>query len=225
MAVSQIQPRTISSTFIDFLLCHLGLTLSQRNVNELGIFGLGEGVELSIRVDTRGEDEDDRGVFVGICIDTVEGRVGRMYEVLISILVHNEVDKSRHNSISSDDLCDDQFPQTVAFLVPLSGKGFLLWVGRHIPLLPFFGIVDESSDDVREIGQLLQITNGVPVVRLNPFIGVHGLVLPVSSEVVSSLQEEIVLFLVDFFQSDCHHESQKQFVLLEETSTCVSINA
>lgn len=225
MAVCQIQPRTISSTFIDLLFCHLGLTLSQRNVNELGVFGLGEGVELGIGVDTRGEDEDDGGVFVGICIYTVEGRVGRMDKVFISILVHNEVDKGRHNSVSSDDLCDYHLPQTVALLVPLSRKGLLLWVGRHVPLLPFFCIVDESSDDVREIGQLLQIANCVPVVRLNPLIRVHGLVLPVSSEVVSSFEEEIVLFLVNFLQSDCHHESQKQFILFEQTSTGVSINA
>ena len=138
-----------------------------------------------------------------------------MDKVFISILVHNEVDQGRHNSVSSDDLCDDQLPQTVTLLIPLSRKGFLLWVGRHVPFLPFFGIVDESSDDVGKISQLLKIANGVPVVRLDPFIGVHRLVLPVSSKVVSSLQEEIILFLVNFLQPDCHHESQKQFVLLK----------
>ena len=57
--------------------------------------------------------------------------------------------------------------------------------------------MDEGSDDVGEVGQLLEVANGIPVGRFDPLIGIHGLVLPVDSEVIASFEEEVVLLLVD----------------------------
>ena len=105
-----------------------------------------------IWIHTRGENEDNRSIFVRVGIDTLEGWVGRMNEVLVTIFVNYKVDKGRNDSISSDDLSDDKFSQAVAFLVPLTRKGFLLGVGRHIPLFPLFSVMNEGSNHVREVG-------------------------------------------------------------------------
>jgi hypothetical protein len=84
--------------------------------------------------------------------------------------------------------------------------------------------VDESSDYVGEVGQFLEIADSVPIRRLDPVVRVHRLILAVYADILSSLQEEVVLLSIDFLQSDGHHEPQQQFVLFEEPSARVSVD-
>ena len=57
--------------------------------------------------------------------------------------------------------------------------------------------MDEGSNDVGEVAELLKITNGVPVGRLDPLIGVHRLTLPVNSQIIASFEEEVILLFVN----------------------------
>jgi hypothetical protein len=42
---------------------------------------------------------------------------------------------------------------------------------------------------------------------------------------VATSQEEVVLFFVDLFELDCHHQAQQQFVFFEEASAGVSVSS
>lgn len=158
-------------------------------------------------VHSRREDEHYRSILVGVSIDALEGRVRRMDEGLVAILVDDKVNECWDHSIPPDDLGDDQLAKTIAFFVPLARQGLLLGIGRHVPLLPLLGVVDESPDYVGEVGQFLKIADGVPAGRVDPLVGIHGLSLAINAEILSSLEEEVVLLHIDFFQPDRHHKS------------------
>lgn len=85
--------------------------------------------------------------------------------------------------------------------------------------------MDEGADDVGEVRQFLEVADCVPVHRFDPLIRVHRLILPINAQIFASLQEEVVLFGVDFFQPDCHHETEQQFVLLKEPPAGISVDA
>lgn len=84
--------------------------------------------------------------------------------------------------------------------------------------------MDKCTNYVGEVGQSLQITYRVPVGCLNPIVGVGRLGLSIKGRVSRSLEEEVVLFKVNLFKSDCHHESEQKLILLEESSAGVSVN-
>lgn len=207
MAVRQIEPRSVARTFVYFLLGDLGLPLTQRHIHQQHLLALGKGSQLSIWVHSRREDEHYRSILVGVSIDALEGRVRRMDEGLVAILVDDKVNECWDHSIPPDDLGDDQLAKTIAFFVPLARQGLLLGIGRHVPLLPLLGVVDESPDYVGEVGQFLKIADGVPAGRVDPLVGIHGLSLAINAEILSSLEEEVVLLHIDFFQPDRHHKS------------------
>jgi hypothetical protein len=102
-----------------------------------------------------------------------------MDEGLIAVLINNKVDYSWKHSIPSDDLGDDELAHAVTLLVPLSGKRFLLGIGRHIPFLPLFGIVDKGPDNIGEIWQFFKVTDGVPVRWLYPVVWIDWLCLSI----------------------------------------------
>jgi hypothetical protein len=129
-------------------------------------------------------------------------------EVFVAVFVDDEANEGRDDPVFADDLGDDELAEAVAFFVPLSWQGLLLGVGRHVPLLPLLGVVDEGSDDVKEVWQLVEIADGVPVRGFDPLVGVNGLVFPIDGDVLAAFEEEVVLLPVHFLESDCHHEAK-----------------
>lgn len=146
-----------------------------------------------------------------------------MHERLISIFIYDEVDDCRQYSVSTNDFSDDEFAHTVAFLVPLSRKRFFFGISWHVPLFPLFGIVNESSYYVGEIGKFFEIADSVPVTGLYPIVRIHWLSFTIDVDFFTAFKEVTVLFLIDFFQAHCHHETQQELILFEEPSAGVAV--
>lgn len=137
-----------------------------------------------------------------------------MHKVFITVFINNEVYHSRKHSISSDNFSDNQFPETVTFFVPLSWQRFFFRSCSHIPFLPLLGVMNESSNNVGEVWQLLEIANCIPIRRFNPIVGIERLVLAINDFSTTS-EKEVVLFLINLFESNSHHETKKKFVFLK----------
>ena len=168
MAVLKQNPATLGFGFINHTLCFLVLTLSERDhvCSLQHVFLLSELLEVSYRIRTRAEYEDQRSDLSRVLVTSSDVECWWVNEFL-SDLLYNVILDSKSYLVRSDSFEHDHLLEGVKSAVPLSWQRFILGLCGVEDLLELLVELDEVSVDAFEG---LQVSHHIELpVDLSPF--------------------------------------------------------